>query len=82
LSCCTTGSARRKRSAFSRGRLSPHVTLGRVREGHRVPAGGLEEFDAAYTRAPFTGGQLVLYESVLTTKGPRHEARLTLDLTA
>ena len=62
--------------------FQPHVTLGRVREGHRLPAGGLEEFDAAYARAPFTGGQLVLYESVLTTKGPRYEARLTLELSA
>jgi 2'-5' RNA ligase len=59
----------------------PHVTLGRVREGHRFPPGGLDEYGAAYARAPFVGGQLVLYESVLTTQGPRYESRLTVDLT-
>jgi 2'-5' RNA ligase len=58
----------------------PHVTLGRVREGHRFPPHGLEDFGGEYARAPFVGNQLVLYESVLTTKGPRYEPRLTLDL--
>jgi len=36
----------------------------------------------AYARARFVGGHLVLYESVLTTRGPRYEARLTLELSA
>jgi RNA 2',3'-cyclic 3'-phosphodiesterase len=57
-----------------------HVTLGRVREGHRLPQGGLDEFAGSYARASFTGTQLVLYESVLTTQGPRYDARLTLEL--
>lgn len=60
----------------------PHVTLGRVREGHRFPPGGLDDFADAYARAPFVGSHLVLYESVLTTKGPRYEPRLTLELTS
>ncbi len=60
----------------------PHVTLGRVREGHRIPARGLEDFGEAYTRVSFVGAQLVLYESVLTTRGPRYEPRLTLELSA
>ena len=60
--------------------FQPHVTLGRVREGHRLPPGGLDDFGDVYARAPFAGGQLVLYESVLTTQGPRYEARLTLEL--
>jgi 2'-5' RNA ligase len=59
-----------------------HVTLGRVREGHRLPPHGLEEFGGSYGRAPFTGSRLVLYESVLTTQGPRYDARLTLELPA
>jgi 2'-5' RNA ligase len=59
----------------------PHVTLGRVREGHRIPPGGLDEYGATYTQAAFVGAQLVLYESVLTTKGPRYEPRLTVELT-
>jgi 2'-5' RNA ligase len=58
----------------------PHVTLGRVREGHRLPANGLEEAGRTLTAAPFVGSRLVLYESVLTTQGPRYEARLTLEL--
>jgi 2'-5' RNA ligase len=57
----------------------PHVTLGRVREGHRLPA-GLDEYDSAYARSNFLATQLVLYESVLTTQGPRYEARLSLEL--
>ena len=57
----------------------PHVTLGRVREGHRLPT-SLEEFGSTYERAPFLATHLVLYESLLTTRGPRYEARLTLEL--
>ncbi|HJR16290.1 MAG TPA: RNA 2',3'-cyclic phosphodiesterase [Gemmatimonadales bacterium] len=59
--------------------FQPHVTLGRVREGQRLPAGGLEEFAGGFDRVPFVGRELVLYESVLTTSGPRYESRLTLD---
>ena len=60
--------------------FQPHVTLGRVREGHRLPPHGLEEFDEAYARVAFVGARLVLYESVLTTGGPRYDSRLTLEL--
>jgi len=59
--------------------FQPHVTLGRVREGQRLPAGGLEQHATAFESVPFVGRELVLYESVLTTSGPRYEARLTLD---
>jgi 2'-5' RNA ligase len=60
----------------------PHVTLGRVREGERLPRGGLGEFNAAYERVACLAPELVLYESVLTTGGPRYEPRLTLNLGA
>ncbi|MGN6391105.1 MAG: RNA 2',3'-cyclic phosphodiesterase [Gemmatimonadales bacterium] len=60
----------------------PHVTLGRVREGHRLPSDGLDGFSGAYARAPFLASRLVLYESLLTTQGPRYESRLALELTA
>lgn len=60
--------------------FNPHVTLGRIREGHRLPALGLDEFDDAFERVWFTGSRLVLYESILTPKGPRYEAQLTLEL--
>ena len=62
--------------------FQPHVTLGRVREGQRCPPHGLDDYQAMYERVAFIGTQLVLYESVLTTRGPRYEARLTLDLGA
>jgi 2'-5' RNA ligase len=58
----------------------PHVTLGRVREGQRLPRGGLGEFRKAYDRVTCLASDLVLYESVLTAGGPRYEARLTLNL--
>ncbi|MGH7528572.1 MAG: RNA 2',3'-cyclic phosphodiesterase [Gemmatimonadales bacterium] len=60
--------------------FQPHITLGRVKEGQRCPPRALEEFGEAYQRVPFVGSQLVLYESVLTTRGPRYEPRLTLEL--
>ena len=60
--------------------FQPHVTLGRVREGQRVPAGGLEDYADGFEQVPFTAQELVLYESMLTTSGPRYESRLTLDL--
>lgn len=59
--------------------FQPHITLGRVREGQRLPVGGLEEHATGFDRVPFVGQELVLYESVLTTGGPRYESRLTLD---
>jgi len=62
--------------------FQPHVTLGRVREGQRCPPHALDDYQAMYQRVPFIGTQLVLYESVLTTRGPRYDARLTLDLGA
>jgi 2'-5' RNA ligase len=58
----------------------PHVTLGRVREGHRLPAGGLEEAGRSLAPASCLANRLVLYESVLTTHGPRYDARLALEL--
>jgi RNA 2',3'-cyclic 3'-phosphodiesterase len=58
----------------------PHVTLGRVREGQRLPAGALESLAGGYEPVPFLASQLVLYESVLGRGGPRYEPRLTLDL--
>jgi 2'-5' RNA ligase len=58
----------------------PHVTLGRVREGHRLPPGALASMDGTYERVPFLADQVVLYESLLSRDGPRYEARSTLSL--
>jgi len=60
--------------------FQPHVTLGRVKEGQRLPAGGLDDHADGFEQVPFMAEQLVLYESLLTTGGPRYESRLTLDL--
>jgi 2'-5' RNA ligase len=58
----------------------PHVTLARVREGHRLPAGALESLEAEYQPLGFLASELVLYESVLGREGPHYEPRLTLEL--
>jgi RNA 2',3'-cyclic 3'-phosphodiesterase len=60
--------------------FQPHVTLGRVREGQRLPPGGLEDYADSFEQVAFVAQELVLYESVLTTGGPRYESRLILDL--
>lgn len=60
--------------------FQPHVTLGRVREGQRVPTRGLDDYGSRFQPVPFVAQELVLYESVLTTGGPRYESRLTLEL--
>ncbi len=61
--------------------FQPHITLGRLREGQRLPPRGLEEHADSFDRVPFVGQELVLYESVLTTGGPRYDSRLTLNFT-
>lgn len=58
----------------------PHVTLARVREGHRLPAGALEGLEGQYESVSFLASELVLYESVLGRGGPRYEPKLTLEL--
>jgi 2'-5' RNA ligase len=60
--------------------FQPHITLGRVREGQRLPSRGLDAHDERLKPVPFVARELVLYESVLTTGGPRYEPRLTLTL--
>ena len=58
----------------------PHVTLARVREGHRLPPGALEGLEGQYDHVGFLASELVLYESVLGRGGPHYEPRLTLEL--
>lgn len=60
----------------------PHVTLGRVREGQRLPTGALEQLAVVPGADMFLLDQVVLYESTLTNDGPRYAARLTLPLTS
>jgi RNA 2',3'-cyclic 3'-phosphodiesterase len=58
----------------------PHVTLGRVREGHRLPSGAIERYEIPDEGPSFLAEELVLYESVLTSDGPRYQPRLVLPL--
>ena len=60
--------------------FNPHVTLGRLREGQKCPPRALDDLDGSFERVSFTGEQVVLYESILTPRGPRYEPQLTLDL--
>ncbi len=59
--------------------FQPHITLGRIREGQRLPAGGLDDHAGGFDPVPFVAKELILYESLLTTGGPRYESRMTLD---
>jgi 2'-5' RNA ligase len=59
--------------------FQPHITLGRVREGQRLPTAGLEDHAGGFEQVSFVAKELVLYESLLTTSGPRYEPRLTLE---
>ena len=59
-----------------------HVTLGRVREGQRLPRGGLDGHQDSYARSEFVAHQVMLYESVLSKQGPRYDPRLTVELSA
>jgi len=58
----------------------PHVTLGRVREGHRLPTGWESELEQIGTGDGFLVDRVALFESRLTSEGPtytvRHEVRL------
>ncbi len=58
-----------------------HVTLGRVRDGQRIPPGAVEQVRVEPAGALFTVRQVVLYESELTPAGPRYSSRLTMELT-
>jgi 2'-5' RNA ligase len=58
----------------------PHVTLGRVREGQRLPHGALESCGIGADGEPFIADSVVLYESTLTASGPEYTPRLSLSL--
>ena len=60
--------------------FTPHVTLGRVREGQRLPADALRLPAAGISPKSFHADELVLYESLLTAAGPRYEARASITL--
>jgi 2'-5' RNA ligase len=64
------------------GPYHPHLTLGRVREGYRLPAGALEQLRTGYRPVAFMVEQLVLYESIAGRGAPRYTPRVSLELAA
>jgi 2'-5' RNA ligase len=54
----------------------PHVTLGRVREGHRLPPGAMDHLEHLPHGEPFTADRVVLYESQLSNAGPTYAPRV------
>ncbi len=54
----------------------PHITLGRVREGLRLPPGAMRHLEGLTPGQPFTADRVVLFESRLTTDGPVYSVRL------
>ncbi len=58
----------------------PHITLGRVREGDRLPPGAMRQVETLPTGTPFLADQVVLFESRQTAAGPTYNARLTQSL--
>lgn len=60
----------------------PHVTLGRVREGHRLPAGAMDRIEAIPAGTGFLAERVVLFESRLTPAGPVYGSRIEQLLSA
>lgn len=54
----------------------PHITLGRVREGQRLPAGAIGHLEGLRHGAVFLADRVTLFESRLTPDGPVYSTRL------
>lgn len=54
----------------------PHLTLGRVREGQRLPSGAVARLEAISHGSPFLADRVTLFESALTPAGPDYRARV------
>jgi 2'-5' RNA ligase len=59
----------------------PHITLGRVREGHRLPPGAVPHLEGLPHGTPFLAERVVLFESRLAAGGPAYQARVEQQLT-
>jgi 2'-5' RNA ligase len=58
----------------------PHVTLGRVREGERLPAAAIERLGALDLAEAFLADTAILYESRLDRRHPEYHAVRTFRL--
>lgn len=54
----------------------PHLTLGRVREGHRLPSGAMQRLSELGHGAPFRADRVTLFESRPGAEGPVYAPRL------
>ncbi len=53
----------------------PHITLGRVKEGQRLPPGAADHLLAVGARAAFEADRVVLFESIQADFGPTYDPR-------
>ncbi|HLB54394.1 MAG TPA: RNA 2',3'-cyclic phosphodiesterase [Gemmatimonadales bacterium] len=53
----------------------PHITLGRVREGHRLPADAIRQLEGLPSGPSFRADRVVLFESRQTPGGPAYTVR-------
>ena len=58
----------------------PHITLGRVREGHRLPLGAIDELERVPAEPAFVADRLVLYDSDHGADGPTYRSRADVSL--
>jgi 2'-5' RNA ligase len=58
----------------------PHITLGRVKEGQRLPGEAPAELEAVVGDAAFEADRVVLFESIQTEIGPKYDSRAELIL--
>jgi RNA 2',3'-cyclic 3'-phosphodiesterase len=58
----------------------PHITLGRVREGDRLPAGAMKRLEELPEHTTFLADRVVLFESRQTPLGPLYRTRLAQNL--
>jgi 2'-5' RNA ligase len=53
----------------------PHITLGRVREGHRLPPDAMARLESLSPQPAFLADRMVLFESELGLEGPSYRSR-------
>ncbi len=53
----------------------PHITLGRIKDGGRLPGSAARRLDAVVLPQPFVSDALVLFQSDLSSGPPRYIAR-------
>jgi 2'-5' RNA ligase len=59
----------------------PHVTLGRVREGHRLTPGAIQAIEQeTISPASFLSSEVILYESFTGGAGARYEVKASFPL--